>query len=49
MVIFDRLGEFAAARLPPGDADEDVVMAGSATGKPAHEVLGVIGAELGVR
>ena len=33
--------EFAAARLPPGDADEDVIVAGSATSKPAHEVLGV--------
>ncbi|ELZ39614.1 hypothetical protein [Halorubrum tebenquichense] len=33
--------EFAAARLPPGDGDEDAVVAGSATSKPAHEVLGV--------
>ena len=32
--------EFAAARLPPGD-DEEVVVAGSATKQPPHEVLGV--------
>ena len=33
--------EFAAARLPPGDADEDVSVAGSARSQSSHEVLGV--------
>lgn len=32
--------EFANARLPPGDEDDDVVVAGSAERSP-HEVLGV--------
>ncbi|TKX57582.1 J domain-containing protein [Halorubrum sp. ASP1] len=31
--------EFAAARLPPGDGDEDVIVAGSASKQPPHEVL----------
>ncbi|MDZ5812393.1 J domain-containing protein [Halorubrum sp. AD140] len=33
--------EFAAARLPPGDGDENAVVVGSVSNKPAHEVLGV--------